>query len=71
MTTKEELLRERTEHYDTTAHDVVPVVESMRHIAFTARDLYRAANIGRCFAFFLNRMPHILRVVCAFVCRKK
>jgi deoxyhypusine synthase len=39
------IARERIEHYDITAHDVVPVIESMRHMAFSARDLYRAAEI--------------------------
>jgi deoxyhypusine synthase len=45
MTTRQELLRERIEHFDITAHNVVPVVESMRNMAYSARDLHRAADI--------------------------
>lgn len=45
MTTRQELLRERIEQYDITAHDVVPLVESMRYMAYSARDLHRAADI--------------------------
>jgi len=45
MATREELLHERIEHYDITAHNVMPLVEKMRHMAFTARDLHRAADI--------------------------
>src|SRR5262249_50138864 len=45
MATRQELLQERIEHYDIAAHNVVPLVEKMRHMAFTARDLHRAADI--------------------------
>ena len=33
------------EHIDITKHNVVPVVEAMQHMAFSARDLHRAADI--------------------------
>ena len=42
---RESLLRERIEHYDITAHDVVPVVDAMSRMAYSARDLHRAAEI--------------------------
>lgn len=45
MPTRKELLRDRIEHYDITANNVVPIVDSMKHMAFTARDLYRASDI--------------------------
>ncbi|MBV8771020.1 MAG: deoxyhypusine synthase [Deltaproteobacteria bacterium] len=45
MMTRQELLGEAIEHYDITAHNVVPVVESMRRMAYSARDLHRAADI--------------------------
>jgi len=45
MPKKEELLREPIEHYDITAHNVVPVVEAMRNMSYSARDLSRAAEI--------------------------
>jgi deoxyhypusine synthase len=45
MATREELLQARIQHYDITRHDVVPVVEAMRHMAYSARDLSRAADI--------------------------
>src|SRR5579864_357951 len=43
--TRQELLQQRIEHFDITTHDVVPLVENMRHMAYTARDLHRAADI--------------------------
>lgn len=43
--TKKELLSQRIEHFDMTRNNVVPLVESMRHMAFSSRDLYRAAEI--------------------------
>jgi deoxyhypusine synthase len=43
--TKDELLAARIEHVDMTRFDPVPMVESMRNMAFTARDLARAADI--------------------------
>ena len=45
MPTKQELLAEEIEHIDITRHDVVGLVEAMRHMAFSARDLARAADI--------------------------
>ena len=45
MPSKEELLSQTIEHIDITKHDVVPLVEAMRHMAFSARDLARAADI--------------------------
>lgn len=47
MTTPEKtrFLAETVEHIDITRTDVVPLVESMRRMAFTARDLARAADI--------------------------
>lgn len=45
MTSKAELLSETIEHIDIKRHDVVPMVDAMRHMAYSARDLYRAAEI--------------------------
>jgi deoxyhypusine synthase len=45
MATREELLKEKIQHLDITAHNVVPLVESMAHMAYSARDLHRAADI--------------------------
>ncbi len=45
MAHKEDFLQERIQHYDITAYDVVPIVEAMRHMAYSARDFYRAADI--------------------------
>lgn len=45
MPTKKELLSETIEHVDITQHDPAPLVEAMRHMAFSARDLARAADI--------------------------
>ncbi len=45
MTTKSEFLSATIEHVDVTKHNVVPLIESMRQMAFTARDLARAAEI--------------------------
>lgn len=42
---KQQLLSEPIEHVDITAHNVVPLVESMQKMAFSARDLARAAEI--------------------------
>ena len=42
---KQQLLREPVEHIDITAHNVVPLVESMQKMALSARDLARAADI--------------------------
>ena len=43
--TKKELLSTPIEHFDMTEHNVVPVVSAMQNMAFTARDLARAADI--------------------------
>lgn len=43
--TKAELLTTPIEHIDITKHNVVPLVDAMRKMAFTARDLARAADI--------------------------
>jgi deoxyhypusine synthase len=45
MLTKEGLLKTPIEHLDMTKHNVVPLVDSMRNMAFSARDLARAADI--------------------------
>src|SRR5205823_12785769 len=42
---KSELLVEVVEHIDIKKHDVVPLVEAMSKMAFSARDLGRAAQI--------------------------
>jgi deoxyhypusine synthase len=42
---KKEVLKNAVEHIDVTKHNVVPVVEAMAHMAFSARDLHRAADI--------------------------
>src|SRR5277367_2063969 len=42
---KHELLSQEIEHIDITQHNVVGLVEAMRCMAFTARDLARAATI--------------------------
>jgi deoxyhypusine synthase len=45
MLKKEDLLQQPIEHFDITQHNVVPLVDAMRNMAFTARDLARAADI--------------------------
>ena len=45
MADKKELLSQTIEHFDITRHNVVPLVEAMRHMAYSARDLARAADI--------------------------
>ncbi|HEX4147521.1 MAG TPA: deoxyhypusine synthase [Pirellulales bacterium] len=45
MTDKRDLLSRTIEHIDITQHNVVPLVEAMRQMAFSARDLGRAAEI--------------------------
>ena len=42
---KKEFLKDTIQHIDITKHNVVAVVEAMKHMAFTARDLARAADI--------------------------
>jgi len=44
--TKKDLLKDTIEHIDITKHPgVVQLVDSMQHMAFSSRDLYRAADI--------------------------
>lgn len=45
MSEKKELLSQTIEHVDITRHNVVPLVEAMQHMAYSARDLSRAADI--------------------------
>src|SRR5271170_6579264 len=45
MSSKKQLLSQTIEHVDITQHNVVSLVEAMQHMAFTARDLARAADI--------------------------
>ncbi len=42
---KRELLSRTVKHIDITRHNVVPLVDSMQHMAFSARDLQRASDI--------------------------
>jgi deoxyhypusine synthase len=43
--TKQEFLQQVIQHIDITKTNVVPVIEAMSHMAFSARDLSRAADI--------------------------
>jgi deoxyhypusine synthase len=43
--TKKDFLKETIEHIDITKHNPSPLVEAMQHMAFSARDLHRAADI--------------------------
>ncbi len=45
MSDKKELLSHAIEHIDITRHSPVPLVEAMQHMAYSARDLARAAEI--------------------------
>ncbi len=45
MPSKKKLLSQTIEHIDITRHNVVSVVEAMQYMAFTVRDLARAADI--------------------------
>ncbi|MDB5108833.1 MAG: deoxyhypusine synthase [Candidatus Binatus sp.] len=45
MATKAELLKRPIEHLDITRNSVVPLVDAMAHMAYSARDLSRAAEI--------------------------
>src|ERR1700744_73532 len=45
MATKQELLQAPIQHIDITAHNVVPLVDAMASMAYSARDLNRAATI--------------------------
>ena len=44
---KSEFLQATIQHIDITRHNVVPVVEAMSHMAYSARDTARAASICR------------------------
>lgn len=45
MASKSDYLSETIEHVEISKHNVVPLVEAMRHMAYSARDLARAAEI--------------------------
>jgi deoxyhypusine synthase len=45
MTTKKELLTQPIQHIHIKQHNVVALVDAMQHMAFSSRDLYRAASI--------------------------
>lgn len=45
MSTKKDFLKQTINHIDITKHNVVPLVDSMERMAFSARDLNRAARI--------------------------
>jgi deoxyhypusine synthase len=45
MSQKKKYLNQVIEHLDIAKHNVVPLVDSMKHMAFTSRDLYRASEI--------------------------
>src|SRR5262249_38317723 len=45
MPTKQELLSQTIQHVDITRHNPVSLVEAMNHMAYSARDLARAADI--------------------------
>jgi deoxyhypusine synthase len=43
--TKQQLLSRTVEHIDLSKHNVVPLVDAMSHMAYSSRDLHRAAEI--------------------------
>ena len=45
MPTKNELLKDTIRHIDIKQHNVVPLVDAMQHMAYSSRDLHRAASI--------------------------
>src|SRR5688572_19980570 len=45
LPSKKELLSQTIEHVDVKQHNVVPLVEAMQSMAYSARDLARAADI--------------------------
>ncbi len=45
MASKKDFLKDTIKHIDIKEHNVVPLVDAMEHMAFTARDLNRAARI--------------------------
>src|SRR5688572_8931513 len=42
---KQQYLNETIQHFDITKQNVVPLVDAMQHMAYSARDLHRAADI--------------------------
>src|SRR3954470_16178603 len=45
MADRKDYLKNTIQHIDITKHNVVPVVEAMQHMAYSSRDLARAADI--------------------------
>jgi deoxyhypusine synthase len=45
MPTKQELLKDPIQHIDIKKHNVVALVDAMEHMAYSSRDLHRAASI--------------------------
>src|SRR5437764_11488490 len=45
MPDKKKFLQQPIQHIDITKHNVVPLVDAMQHMAYSARDLQRAADI--------------------------
>src|ERR1700739_4949507 len=45
MPTKQELLQHPIQHFDIKQHNVVALVDAMQHMAYSSRDLARAASI--------------------------
>jgi len=45
MANKKDLLKQTIQHFDIKKHNVIEIVDSMERMAFSARDLNRAANI--------------------------
>src|SRR5258708_2713032 len=43
--TKKDYLKDPIQHLDVTRLNVLPVVDAMQHMAYSARDLHRAADI--------------------------
>jgi deoxyhypusine synthase len=42
---KKDYLKQTVQHIDVARHNVVPLVDAMQHMAYSARDLHRAADI--------------------------
>src|ERR1700722_7802610 len=45
MPAKHDYLKDVIQHISIADHNVVPLVDAMKHMAFSSRDLYRAADI--------------------------
>src|ERR1700759_3872393 len=45
MPTKQELLKQPIQHIDIKQHNVIDLVDAMQHMAYSSRDLARAASI--------------------------